>query len=181
VIGKRRCILVVLTCSVVVFAQDSPGHRRPSVQLLPTEIISIARGHSGTAELIFRVPAGYHINSNLPHQEYLRKTELKLDAPTDILVRKISYPDGEDRSFPFAPDEKINVYSGDFTVTVVARPLKTVLPGKYAVHGRLKYQACDNAACYPPREAPVSFEIRVTKARSETKHKSTPQSPHAHR
>ena len=166
--------------AVTALAQESPGSRRPSVTLLPNEVISVARGHSGTVELIFRVPHGYHINSNIPHQEYLKKTELKLNAPTDIVVRKISYPDGEDRTFPFAPEEKINVYTGDFTVNVEMRPLKTVLPTKYAVHGSLKYQACDNAACYPPREAPVTFEIKVTKATSETKHKRTPQSPHAH-
>jgi len=173
-------ILVIVILSLLASAQDSPGSRKPTVQLLPTEIIQISRGHSGTVELMFRVPSGYHINSNVPHQEYLKRTELKLNAPTDIMVRKVTYPDGEDHSFPFAPDEKINVYTGDFSVTVVARPLKTVLPGKYAVHGTLKYQACDNAACYPPRELPVTFEVRVTKAASETKHKRTPQSPHAH-
>jgi Disulphide bond corrector protein DsbC len=180
--GTRPCIFIALPFLFLLtaFGQDSPGSRRPSVTLLPNEVVSVARGHSGTVELIFRIPPGLHINSNVPRQEYLKKTELKLDAPTDIVVRKITYPDGEDRSFPFAPQEKINVYSGDFTVTVVVRPLKTVLPTKYAVHGRLKYQACDNAACYPPREAPVTFEVRVTKASSETRHKNTPQSPHAH-
>ena len=179
--GFRVCVCILVPLfSALAFSQDSPGARRPSVSLLPSEVISVARGHSGTVELIFRIPQGFHINSNLPHQEYLKKTELKLNAPTDILVRKVRYPDGEDRSFPFAPEEKINVYSGDFTITVEVRPLKTVLPTKYAVHGSLKYQACDNAACYPPREAPVTFEVQVTKATSETKHKRTPQSPHAH-
>ena len=173
-------VAAVLGAALGVLAQDSPGNRRPSVIMQPTEIISISRGHSGTVELMFRVPSGFHINSNLPHQEYLKKTELKLDAPTDILVRKVRYPDGEDRSFPFAPDEKINVYSGDFTITVEVRPLKSVLPTKYAVHGYLNYQACDNAACYPPRKLPVTFEVRVTKSASENKHRNTPQSPHVH-
>ena len=173
-------VAAVLGAALGVLAQDSPGNRRPSVIMQPTEIIPLSRGHSGTVELMFRVPSGFHINSNLPHQEYLKKTELKLDAPTDILVRKVSYPDGEDRSFPFAPDEKINVYSGDFTITVEVRPLKTVLPTKYAVHGYLNYQACDNAACYPPRKLPVTFEVRITKSASENKHRNTPQSPHVH-
>jgi len=182
VISNRNSSLLFLTlaCALAALAQDSPGARRPSVTLLPNEVISVARGHSGTVELIFRVPHGYHINSHIPHQEYLKKTELRLNAPTDIVVRKISYPDGEDRTFPFAPEEKINVYTGDFTVAVEVRPLKTVLPTKYAVHGSLKYQACDNAACYPPREAPVTFEVRVTKAATEGNHKRPPQSPHAH-
>jgi len=176
--NRNLVVAALLACSVA--GQDSPGNRRPSVTLQPTEIVSINRGHSKTVELMFRVPSGFHINSNLPHQEYLKKTELKLDAPTDILVRKVTYPDGEDRSFPFAPDEKINVYSGDFTITVEVRPLKTVLPTKYAVHGHLNYQACDNAACYPPRQLAVTFEVRVTKAASENKKRIPPQSPHVH-
>lgn len=161
-------------------AQDSPGNRKPSVVLEPTEVVSIARGHSGTVQLPFRIPSGFHINSNVPHQEYLRKTELKLNAPTDILIKKIAYPDGEDRSFPFAPDEKINVYSGEFSLAVDVRPLKNVLPANYAVHGKLNYQACDNAACYPPRSLPVSFEVKVIKAKNEHKKRIPPQSPHTH-
>ncbi len=102
----------------------------------PPPIASIYRGHPGTVQLQFRVASGLHINSNQPKEEYLKKTELKLDAPTDITIERVIYPDGEDRSFPFAPDEKINVYSGDFPVEVVLHPLKSVIATKYAVLAR---------------------------------------------
>jgi hypothetical protein len=162
-------------------AQDFPsGSRSPSVTMQPPEIASIYRGHPGSVQLQFRIASGFHINSNQPRQEYLKKTELKLDAPTDIAIEKVIYPDGEDRSFPFAPDEKINVYSGDFPIKVVVRPLKTVIATKYAVHGKLYYQACDNAACYPPKQLPVSFEIKVLKSATGHKKKTPPQSQHAH-
>jgi Thiol:disulfide interchange protein DsbD, N-terminal len=174
-------MLGLLICSLPVIAQDDiPGTKRPTITMQPTEVVSISRGHPGSVVLQFRIPAGYHINSNQPKQEYLKKTELKLTAPTDIVIGKITYPDGEDRSFPFAPDEKLSVYTGDFEIKVLVRPLKTVLPTRYAVHGNLKYQACDNAACYPPRQLPVSFEVKVNKSSSEHKRRSTPQSPHAH-
>ena len=86
-----------------------------------------------------------------------------MDLPTDIVLGKIQYPEGKDLTFPFSPDEKLNVYSGDFTVTMNVRPLHTVQPGKYAIHGELKYQACDNAACYPPKKLPVNFDVKVLK------------------
>jgi hypothetical protein len=43
------------------------------------------------------------------------------------------------------------VYMGDFTVKlpVVARA------GAHTVDGTLRYQACDHAACYPPKNLPV--------------------------
>jgi hypothetical protein len=143
-------------------------------------VTSITRGKPGTVQLQFRVGSGFHINSNTPKSEFLIPTVLKLNAPTDIVVGKVAYPPGVDRSFPFAPDEKISVYGGDFTLAVVIRPLANVVPGKYALHGRLKYQACDNAACYPPNQLPVDFEVKVEKAKVVVHKKNPGQSPHAH-
>jgi hypothetical protein len=103
-----------------------------------------------------------------------------MDPPTDIAIGRISYPDGKDMSFPFAPDEPLNVYTGDFAVELSVHPLHTVVPGKYAMHGQLKYQACDNAACYPPKTLPVDFQVKVLKAPATGGHNPA-QSPHAHR
>jgi len=97
------------------------------------------------------------------------------------VIGKVSYPKGEDMSFPFAPGEKLNVYTGDFAVRVVVRPLHNVVPTKYAIHGNLKYQACDNAACYPPKQLPVSFEVKVAKGVETAPRRNPAQSPHAHR
>ena len=129
--------------------------------------------------LNFRVPRGYHINSNQPKSEFLIPTALNMDLPTDIILGKIEYPAGEDLSFPFSPDEKLNVYSGDFTITVAVHPLLAVTPGKYVMHGVLRYQACDNSACYPPKTVRVEFDVKVVKE-PPVHHKNPGQSPHVH-
>jgi len=59
-------------------------------------------------------------------------------------------------------------------------PLHTVVPGKYEMRGVLRYQACDNAACYPPKKLPVDFEVKVLKGAAPAG-KNPAQSPHAHR
>ena len=130
--------------------------------------------------LSFRVVRGYHINSSKPKSEFLIPTALKIDAATDIVIGRITYPEGKDMSFAFAPDEKLNVYAGDFQVDVLVRPLRSVQSGKYMIRGNLKYQACDNAACYPPKQLPVSFEVKISKAPPPA-HKNPAQSPHAHK
>lgn len=175
---KSSAAVLVLTAALA-FAQ-SPGNRAPSVSIAPIETVTVTRGQGGTATLHFRVAPGFHINSNAPKSEFLIPTALKMDAPTDIALTKVSYPEGKDMSFPFAPDEKLNVYTGDFTVTMTVRPLHTVQAGKYAIHGDLKYQACDNAACYPPKHLPVEFEVKVLKGAAPAG-KNPAQSPHAHR
>jgi len=175
----KYLITALLLSTSLAAAQDSPGKKAPSVSLVPPSLTTITRGKAGTVQLDFQVASGFHINSNAPKSEYLIPTVLHLDAPTDIVVGKITYPAGEDTSFPFAPEEKLNVYSGEFSLAVSVRPLHTVLPGKYIFRGELKYQACDNAACYPPKRLPVEFEVKVVKAPPAPK-KNPAQSPHAH-
>jgi hypothetical protein len=176
------CIALVATV-VVVAAQDrelSPGKTGgPSVSLVSAPLPSIVRGQPGNVDLRFHIASGFHINSNKPSEEFMIPTALRMDATTDIVIGKINYPDGQDVAFEFAPDQKLSVYSGNFTVGVTVRPLHTVPPGKYAMRGSLKYQACDNRACYPPKQLPVEFEVRVVKAPATHGHRPA-QSPHAH-
>lgn len=173
-------LLAGLTSSLA-FADDIPGKKIPYVTMSPVEISTVARGKPSLVNLHFRVAPGYHVNSNSPSLEYLIPTSLKLDAPTDIVVGKITYPTGQITSFPFAPDQKLSVYSGPFDLAVTVRPLASVMPGKYSLHGQLKYQACDNAACYPPRELPVEFEVKVVKGAGTSPARKNPkQSPHIH-
>ncbi len=172
-----RLTLIFLATACLSFAQ-TPG-KAPTLTVAPVPLVTAQRARQTMVNLDFRIPPGYHINSNTPKSEFLIPTALKMDLPTDIILGKIEYPAGEDRSFPFSPDEKLSVYTGDFTITVAVDPLHSVVPGKYQMRGVLRYQACDNAACYPPKSLPVSFEVKVTKEPSEH-HANPAQSPHVH-
>lgn len=145
----------------------------------PAPIVTVTRGKPNTVRLHFRVGTGFHVNSNQPHSEFLIPTALRLDAPTDIVIGRITYPPGEEMTFAFAPDEKLSVYTREFPLAIDVHPLAGVVPARYRIHGELKYQACDNAACYPPKKLPVEFEIKVVKG--PPAHRRNPgQSPHVH-
>ena len=176
----RLCVLltlVLLATASLSFAQ-APG-QAPTLTMAAVPLVTAQRAQQTMVSLNFRIPAGYHINSNTPKSEFLIPTALKMDLPTDIILGKIGYPAGEDRSFPFSPDEKLSVYSGDFTIAVAVHPLHSVVPGKYEMRGVLRYQACDNAACYPPKNLPVNFEVKVVKEPGQH-HANPAQSPHVH-
>ncbi|MBZ5665772.1 MAG: protein-disulfide reductase DsbD N-terminal domain-containing protein [Acidobacteriia bacterium] len=160
-------------------AQDNFGPQGPAVKMAPAPLVTAVQGKPATVPLSFRVASGYHINSNKPKSEFLIPTVLKVDATTDIVIGRTTYPDGQDMSFAFAPDEKLNVYTGDFKVDVLVRPLRSVTAGKYIVRGTLKYQACDNSACYPPKQLPISFDVKIAKA-PRVAGRNPAQSPHAH-
>jgi hypothetical protein len=137
--------------------------KAPAVSMAPVAAVTAERGRQTKVALNFRVAPGFHVNSNTPKDEFLIPTALKMDLPTDIVLGKIEYPAGQDVSFPFSPESKLNVYSGDFTVNLMVRPLTSVVPGNYAMHGVLRYQACDNAQCFPPKTLPVTVDVKVVK------------------
>jgi hypothetical protein len=160
-------------------SQDIPGRRSPSVTMSPVPPITVTRGKSNPVHLRFRVSSGFHVNSNTPKSEFLIPTVLKISAPTDIVIGRVTYPAGSEMSFTFAPDDKLSVYTGEFPVVVEVRPLAEVITAKYMIRGELRYQACDNAACYPPKKLPVQFEVKVIKG-PPPQRKNPGQSPHVH-
>jgi cytochrome c biogenesis DsbD-like protein len=172
--SKILCVAALLVGSAL-----SQSGKAPSVSFAPVPLVSAQRGAQTMVSLDFRVASGFHINSNAPKSEFLIPTSLKMDLPTDIILGKIQYPAGKDVSFPFSPDEKLSVYSGDFAVKVAVHPLHAVVPGKYVVRGVLRYQACDNAQCFPPKTLPVSFEVKVVKEPAGPR-RNPAQSPHVH-
>src|SRR5690242_5588700 len=115
--------LIALLSQATLFAQDLTAARAPSVSMSPPPLTSMHAGKPGQVELRFHVASGFHINSNTPKSEFLIPTVLKLDPPTDIMIGKVTYPKGEELSFPFAPDEKLSVYSGTFDIAVAVHPL----------------------------------------------------------
>lgn len=155
----------------------SPANR---VAAIMPEVVIVKPGGKATTELAFQVKPGFHINSNQPGSELLLPTVVKLSPPTNVSVGGVRYPAGRELSFPFAPDEKLSVYTGDFTVNALVSAAKNTPPGRYRVHGMLTYQACDDRACYPPAHLPISFDVRVTRGASTRVRRNPPQSPHVH-
>lgn len=176
--NKLAVLVILLSVALGLAAQLGSSNRTgPSVSAAPVAPVTVARGGSAAVELDFRVAKGFHINSNQPTSEYLLPTALKLDPPSDIVIANLAYPPGQDYSFSFAPDEKLNVYTGDFTVRGTVKTTRTVPAGTYRVHGTLSYQACDNAACYPPKKLPVAFDVHVRKT-AKSGRRNPGQSPH---
>jgi hypothetical protein len=178
---KRTLALLgaFLLVTAALFAQSEFSSPKPAVSVLRIDVPTMQKGKSVPVKLTFHVSPGFHINSNHPTSELLIPTTLHLDPPTDLSLGNMQYPAGEQLSFPFAPDDKLSVYSGDFNVTATARTVGSIRPGTYRVHGELKYQACDDHACYPPKSAQVAFDVHVTNPPKAAR-RNPAQSPDVH-
>ncbi len=153
--------LLTLLLTVAVAGQSAPD--QPYVIMAPAGPVQLRPGASTNVPLDFRVGSEYHINSHTPKSPLLIPTVLKLNPPQALTVADVKYPAGQDMSFPFSPDEKLSVYSGDFSITAALKAPANAAPGTYPVKGELRFQACDHSACYPPRSIPVQFQVTVAR------------------
>ncbi len=116
-----------------------------------SEQLVVPAGKRGVLELRFHVEDGYHVNSHLPKSELQIPTRVELVPEAGVKLAAASYPAGKLYVPSFDPGEKLDVYSGQFTVSVPV----VANAGSHELKGSLKYQACDRAACYPPKTLPL--------------------------
>jgi DsbC/DsbD-like thiol-disulfide interchange protein len=130
---------------------DAPAPKPKSFVVYAAEQQNVPAGKRSVLELHFRVVDGFHVNSHTPKSELLIPTQITLQPAAGVKAEAVQYPAGTSYSFSFDPTEKLDVYTGVFTVKlpVVADA------GTHTVDGTMRYQACDHAACYPPKSLPV--------------------------
>lgn len=119
------------------------------------EAQSVPAGGRAVLELRFHVMAGFHVNSHTPKSPTLIPTALSLQPVSGVKAGELEYPAGKPYSFSFDPGDKLDVYAGDFTVKLPV----VAAAGAHTLEATLKYQACDNASCYPPKTLPVKVEF----------------------
>jgi len=130
---------------------DSPV-KKPHLVLL-TDGVSVKPGTEQVVELRFRVDPGYHINSHSPMDDLLIPTTLKF-VPGAVKVEGTEYPQGEIIKLT-GNGEGLDVYQGEFKVQ-----MRLVAPrGFSTMTGTVRYQACDNSACFPPKTLAVRVAV----------------------
>lgn len=162
--AKLRSLVVmicILCASQLLTPQTQQG--KTFVEFIPTGTVAVKTGAATPVNFTFRVRQGYHINSNRPLAEELIPTQIHFELPGEIAIGKVEYPAGQLMSFPFDPTQKLSVYSGDVVIRALVIAEQAAQPGPLTVHGELKYQACDNNACYPPKKLPINFDVKVEK------------------
>lgn len=131
------------------------GAKAESVQYLYPEQLSVPAGKSTAVALHFRIKQGLHINSHQPKDEYLIPTVLSIPDSSGVRLESASYPAGAEFTVPVDPSTKLIVYTGEFAIQarIVAQP------GDHLVEAKLRYQACDDNACLPPKTITVPIDV----------------------
>lgn len=141
------------------FISNAPQNRAAAateaVQYLFPEQVSLPAGRPAAVALHFRVAQGLHINSHTPSDDFLIPTTFSIPAGNGARLENASYPSGTTMSFPADPKTRLNVYTGDFIIETRL----VAAAGNHLVQGRLRYQACDQRQCMPPKTITVAIDV----------------------
>ena len=110
--------------------------------------------------LRFRLAAGYHTNSSKPTDEFLIPLKLTWEPAPPLEVAGVDYPAGKLEKYSFS-EKPLSVYSGEFLVTTRFKAPADVAKGERIIKGKLRYQACNETTCFPPRNLAVQAAIHV--------------------
>ncbi|HWA05279.1 MAG TPA: cytochrome c biogenesis protein CcdA, partial [Ignavibacteria bacterium] len=146
-------VLIVLLLTTLSYAQQyvTVTAAPQKKDFFPTENIRI--------NVKADVQGGYHINANSVSDPDLIPTTLTIDGGS-LKVGKISWPGSHKFKFSFSETE-LDVYEGSITIGVNLKAPKDIKPGKYDVTGTLNYQACNDRACFAPKDAPFSVTVVI--------------------
>ena len=139
-------------------APGSVGHDALSVRPVPA--VTLLRGKADTARVTVTVKEGYHVHANPASVEYLIPTTLQVRSRAGITAGKPVYPKGRQYQLKGSTD-KMSIYDGTFEIAVPVRAARTVSYGQKVLKATLRFQACDDKACFAPTTLPVEITVNV--------------------
>lgn len=157
--GTFICALILAaTAAAQSPLLDQPNRstaKAEAVEYLYPEQLTLPVGKPTAVSLHFRIAPGLHINSHKPKDEFLIPTTLTIPDSSGVRLESANYPAGADFTLPADPKTKLNVYTGEFTIQtrLVAER------GDHLVEAQLRYQACDQTQCMPPKTIKVPIDV----------------------
>ncbi|MBD0370260.1 MAG: protein-disulfide reductase DsbD N-terminal domain-containing protein [Pyrinomonadaceae bacterium] len=121
--------------------------------------LEVEAGKSAQAEVSLSIKEGYHINANPPSQ-YQIATQLTLEQMEGITAGQPKYPASMTKKFAFS-EKPLAVYEKEATITVPVNAAAGAAKGERALPARLRFQACDDQVCYPPKNLQLTIPVLV--------------------
>jgi len=147
---------VVFALSLPCFAQNNNV-----LSVAPPETVTVRLGSKVQVKLSLELRSGYHCNSNSPLDDYL--IPLRLTWATGPLESpEVIYPAPQMEKYSFS-DKPVSVYTGNFELVTKFKVAASAAPGQATISGKLRYQACTDRLCLPPKTIEISVPLDIIK------------------
>jgi thioredoxin:protein disulfide reductase len=139
----RVILALVALVSMPARAADDPVRARLAVE-------------GGKAVVEATIASGWHVNGHQPRDEFLIPTTVTFTPPPTLHTGDVIYPAPVEKRLAFG-DKPFLLYEG--TVRFAAPLDGTPAPDSGPLKAVLRYQACDDTRCLPPRSLELSAPL----------------------
>ncbi len=112
------------------------------------------------ARIPVTVQMGFHVNSNAPKDEYLIPLKLTWKSTGVLEAGQVVYPKPSLEKYEFA-ESPLSVYTGAFELVTNFKVAANAPAGPGVAAGQLRYQACNDRACFPPKTIEINLPYQV--------------------
>ncbi len=120
----------------------------------------VKRGRITQASVVMEIPSGLHVQSSKPLDKFLVATKLDVETPSGLKVGPVSYPRAALRNLKFSK-AKVAVYEGRAVIRFSVTVPPNYSGGSGEIKGKLRFQACNDDACFPPVTREVKMWLNV--------------------
>ena len=124
-------------------------------------------GKKAWAAIVVDVKPGFHAQSHTPLDPNYIPFTVKLDENRSLKFGDVRYPPGMVENYPALGN--LSVYTGKIVIFVPVEAKADAKPGATKLTGKVRYQICDNNACYPPENPTFQIETQIVPAGAEVK------------
>ena len=152
---------LLLAASLLGFVQNN-AFAQTNVLLMPKpEPVAAKAGTTVEVKLPLQLREGYHVNTNKPPDAYLIPLRLAWDSGP-ITVAEVVYPKPELHKVEFST-APLPVFSGRFELLTRFKVPASAQPGLVNITGKLRYQACNDRMCLPPKTIDITLPVSVSR------------------
>jgi hypothetical protein len=110
-------------------------------------------------KLVATLSDGFHLNSHTPVEDFLIPLSLKWTGGP-VEAGEVVYPKPQMLKVPFQ-EKAMSVLTGKFEMDTPFKAPASASVGPAVVTGKLRYQACNDKSCFPPKTIDVKLPVEV--------------------
>jgi hypothetical protein len=131
----------------------------PRLTVSDPPALTLKHGAAGDVKITATLNEGFHANSHTPSDENLIPLKLTWE-PGPVVAKDVIYPKPKMEKYAFSPDP-LSVVSGSFDITTKFALAPGAASGMSVLTGKLRYQACSDRACFPPKTVEIKLPVNI--------------------
>ena len=148
--------LLPATCALLL--SNLALAQTPALSVKAPVGVVVKKGATVDVKVMATLNEGFHLNSHTPTEDYLIPLSLKWEGPLQEV--DVVYPKPQFEKYSFE-EKPLSVLTGQFPLVTKFKAPASATVGPVTLNGKVRYQACNNNACFPPKTVPVTLTVQI--------------------